>query len=503
METLGRYQLLKAIAQGGMSTVYLARDSAINRDVALKLLDLGRLSDRDLARLFRQEAQAIGRLVHPSIVRIYDVGQQDDKAFIVMEYVKGKSLDQLLKSGPVSRESIHNILLHTAEALDYAHQNGIVHRDIKPSNILIDEDGSVKVLDFGIARVLDARLTRDERVVGTLAYMSPEQAIAPRETGAAADEFSLAVVGYQMLTGHLPFDRASEVDRGIDLMQRIIAAQATPASHYDSSLSRSVDAVFFRALSKRPEDRFTSCREFVETLFKALGTDEKGGKSRKTPSGKQEASDRRRKPTPSLSKGSPPRPPIVPGGTGQAQSDDEPNDGTYISKLADAQPPTGFFASEVFPRTRYFADDTVRFAKIEESLTFYRDSILREYTALAKQADTTYKLWVFCVSLGFVILVAGILIMFFGGLAKGALTLANTVLVYFVQHIFRQREDHYRQLAAEKNAHLEYGNHWLLVIQSIDAIEDHDERVQRQTRLVDVLTEKLHSKVLTRAKKAP
>ena len=171
--------------------------------------------------------------------------------------------------------------------------------------------------------------------------------------------------------------------------------------------------------------------------------------------------------------------------------DEEPDkELTGISYLERASRPSGF----VFPQTGFFRTDKVRFEKIEESIKFYRDNLDAEYQTLTKQANLTYKLWVSCVTLGFLLLAVGVVLMFTADLAKGAITTASTVLIYFVQRVFHQREDYYRKAAGIKSRHLQYGNRWLLVIQSLDAIEDSRERIKRQTRLVDVLTEKLGNK---------
>lgn len=159
--------------------------------------------------------------------------------------------------------------------------------------------------------------------------------------------------------------------------------------------------------------------------------------------------------------------------------------------MAEESPPSGFFDTSVFPKSKFFGDDSIRFSKIQETLKFYRDHLNDEYQSLLRQANLTYRLWLVCVGLGFLVLLCGVGAMLLGRIAEGAATAASTVLVYFIQRVFQQREDHYRSLATSKNSHLEYGNHWLLVIQSIDSIEDQKERAKRQARLVDVLTKKL------------
>src|SRR5262249_36175447 len=162
-----------------------------------------------------------------------------------------------------------------------------------------------------------------------------------------------------------------------------------------------------------------------------------------------------------------------------------------ITRVAEEASPTGFFDQAVFSKSRFFGDETVRFTKIQESLKFYREHLNAEYQSLLRQASQTYRLWLVCVGLGFLVLLSGVVAMLLGRIQQGAATAASSIIIYFIQRVFQQREDHYRTLATAKNSHLEYGNHWLLVIQSIDSISDPYEREQRQARLVDVLTEKL------------
>jgi hypothetical protein len=153
--------------------------------------------------------------------------------------------------------------------------------------------------------------------------------------------------------------------------------------------------------------------------------------------------------------------------------------------------PDGFFDSTIFPKTQFFANESVRFSQIESTLGFYREHLSKEYEHLLAQANLTYRLWLGCVGLGFLVLIGGVVNMLLGRIAEGAATSASTIIIFFIQKIFQQREDHYRALAKSKNSHLEYGDQWRLVIQSIDSIEEPSERARKQARLVEVLTEKL------------
>ena len=201
----GRYQVLEELGAGAMGVVYLCVDSRLARPVAVKVLRENELmteEEREQFRArFRHEAEAAGRLTHPDIVQIYDIGP----TYLVMEFLEGRALGAFLKaSGSFSVRQICSLVLRVADAIDYAHRHGIVHRDIKPANIMMMDDGSVKVLDFGVARLDSSNLTAAGTVVGSVQYMAPEQMMGERVDG-RADVFSLAAVAYELLTGRAPF----------------------------------------------------------------------------------------------------------------------------------------------------------------------------------------------------------------------------------------------------------------------------------------------------------
>src|SRR6185503_4393670 len=210
-KAIGRYEILEEIGRGSMGLVYKARDPRIGRIVALKTIafsfPLGPNEEEEFLHRFYHEAQVAGRLNHPHIVTIYDVGEKGagEDAYIAMEYVTGTNLHDLLAGGgrlPLAQ--VADVMERLAQALDYAHENGVVHRDIKPANILLTENGQPKILDFGIARLVAGGLTRPGKFFGTPNYMSPEQVIGGEVDG-RSDEFSLGVILYQLLTGEKPF----------------------------------------------------------------------------------------------------------------------------------------------------------------------------------------------------------------------------------------------------------------------------------------------------------
>ena len=209
MQQVGRYQIVGELGRGAMGIVYKAQDPAIGRTIAIKSIRLQDLTDdaereRLRERLFR-EAQSAGILSHPGIVTIYDIAEENGMAYIFMEFVNGPPLEKmLLHEQTPDKETLLSIFRQTAAALDYAHKKGIVHRDIKPANIMIHEDGTAKVTDFGVAKIVSQQMTLAGTMMGTPSYMSPEQVQGTTITG-RADQFSLAVIAYEVLTGEKPF----------------------------------------------------------------------------------------------------------------------------------------------------------------------------------------------------------------------------------------------------------------------------------------------------------
>ncbi len=273
MDSIGRYQILGELGRGAMGIVYRAQDPAIGRLVAIKTIRLAEFTDatereRLRERLFR-EAQSAGILSHPGIVVVYDVGEQDEVTYIAMEFVNGPSLEKLLlEGGPPSPELVLNVLHQTAAGLDYAHKKGIVHRDIKPANIMIDGDGTVKITDFGVAKIAAShQLTQAGTVLGTPNYMSPEQ-VQGKDVDGRADQFALAVCAYEMLTGEKPF--AGE--QLTTVLYKIVTEEPPAPQHLNPTLGFAVAMVVARALSKNREKRYPTCAEFVTALDAALKT---------------------------------------------------------------------------------------------------------------------------------------------------------------------------------------------------------------------------------------
>jgi predicted Ser/Thr protein kinase len=267
LERLGRYQLEREIGRGAMGIVYLGRDTAINRLVAIKAIPLAsEFSDSELAearaRFFR-EAETAGRLNHPNIVTIYDVGEERGLAYIAMEYLKGRHLSEYATSNKLLEpRKVLEVIGRTADALGFAHKQQVVHRDIKPANLMFDASTDVlKITDFGIARLSGAGSTRTGIVLGTPSFMSPEQLEGRTVTG-HSDLFSLGVSLFQLLTGQLPFT----ADSMTGLMQQIAEAPHPPLRAFRPDLPVCVENVIDRALAKTPEARFDSGAQMAAAL---------------------------------------------------------------------------------------------------------------------------------------------------------------------------------------------------------------------------------------------
>jgi eukaryotic-like serine/threonine-protein kinase len=276
----GRYELQRRLARGGMADVFLARDRMLDRPVAIKVLFPDLASDPSFVERFRREAQAAANLNHPNIVGIYDWGQQDDTYFIVMEYVDGRSLADVIRTeGKLDADRAADIANDVAAALGSAHRSGVVHRDVKPGNVLITSDGQVKVADFGIATVLsdtNTDLTRAGTVMGTATYFAPEQAQG-RPVDARSDLYSLGVVLYEMLVGRPPF----KGDTPLAVAIKHVQDQAVPPRNAGANVAESLEAITMKLLAKNPQNRYPSAddlradlrryREGMHSLRKAAG----------------------------------------------------------------------------------------------------------------------------------------------------------------------------------------------------------------------------------------
>lgn len=263
----GRYRLIELIGEGGMAHVYRAIDQNTGHNVAIKVMKSELSQDADYIGRFQREAEAASKMTHHNIVNLLDVGMEGNDRFLVMEYVQGKTLKQLIQEkGRLNPNTAAQITVRILSALQHAHQNGIIHRDIKPQNILVASDGHVKVADFGIARIANSyTLTRDDSVMGTVYYYSPEQA-SGQKAGATSDLYSVGIVLYEMLTGRVPFDSDSQV--GIAMQH--LHAKPTPIEELVPDVPPAICHVCMTAMAKDPRYRYQSAREMATELIRAM-----------------------------------------------------------------------------------------------------------------------------------------------------------------------------------------------------------------------------------------
>jgi len=249
--TISRYHILRRLDEGGMGVVYLARDPAIDRLVAIKLLREG-FDDPELRERFLREARSAGRLNQPNIVTIFDVGNHDDQPFITMEYLRGETLHALIQRR-AALSLLHKLQLmdDLCAGLQYAHRNGIIHRDIKPKNLILDDDGVLKILDFGIARIGGSGMTQLGAMMGTVNYMAPEQ-MSGTPIDARADIFSAGAVFYELLS----YERAFPGDYRTVVERVLSDARFTPLDAVDAAVPARLVATVHRCMARRPDDRF-------------------------------------------------------------------------------------------------------------------------------------------------------------------------------------------------------------------------------------------------------
>ena len=265
--TIGKYRIVGQLGRGGAGVVYKAVDETLHRDVAVKTLNPD-LANTEVMSRFRAEATILARLNHPQIATIYELFRADGDLLMVMEFVRGESLDKLSERvGAIAPERAAYVIDQILSALEHAHRGGVVHRDVKPANVMVTDEGSIKIMDFGIARVLGAeQKTVDFRLMGTPAYMSPEQVLG-EEVDGRSDLYSVGVLFYRLLTGALPF----AADTALGMLQRQIRDTPIPLCAHRGGLPDWCEAIVQKALAKTQSDRFQSAEEFREALSRATG----------------------------------------------------------------------------------------------------------------------------------------------------------------------------------------------------------------------------------------
>ena len=265
-----RYEIIKTIGEGGMANVYLAKDTILDRHVAIKVLRGDLANDEKFVRRFQREALSASSLTHPNIVEIYDVGQDDGDYFIVMEYIPGKNLKQLIKKrGGLTVEEVVDIMLQITSAMSTAHDALIIHRDLKPQNILIQDDGGIKITDFGIAMALNAtQLTQTNSAMGSVHYFPPEQASGKGAT-LKSDVYSLGIMMYELLTGELPF----RGENAVEIALKHLKEPLPDLKDKVPNIPQAVENIVIKATSKNPKNRYNNANEMHADLETCLSKD--------------------------------------------------------------------------------------------------------------------------------------------------------------------------------------------------------------------------------------
>ena len=262
-----RYEIVKNIGEGGMANVYLANDTILDRKVAVKVLRGDLSSDDKFIRRFQREALSVSNLSHPNIVEVYDVGEEEGNHYIVMEYIEGKTLKQLLKKREsLTLTEVIDIMTQLTDGIAHAHESYIIHRDIKPQNIMIEDDGRIKITDFGIAMALNAtQLTQTNSVMGSVHYLPPEQA-SGKSASIKSDIYSLGILMYELLTGSVPF----KGDNAVEIALKHMKDKIPSIRKQDPSIPQSVENIILKAAAKNPRNRYDSAKEMHEDLIHCL-----------------------------------------------------------------------------------------------------------------------------------------------------------------------------------------------------------------------------------------
>jgi len=262
-----RYEIVKNIGEGGMANVYLANDTILDRKVAIKVLRGDLSSDEKFIRRFQREALSVSNLSHPNIVEVYDVGEEDGSHYIVMEYIDGKTLKQLLKKrDTLTLSEVIDIMTQLSDGISHAHESYIIHRDIKPQNIMIEDDGRIKITDFGIAMALNAtQLTQTNSVMGSVHYLAPEQASGKSAT-IKSDIYSMGILMYELITGTVPF----RGDNAVEIALKHMKDKIPSIRKQDPSIPQSVENILLKATAKNPRNRYESAKDMHEDLIHCM-----------------------------------------------------------------------------------------------------------------------------------------------------------------------------------------------------------------------------------------
>lgn len=267
-QTLGSYRIINEIGTGGMASVYKAYQASMDRNVAIKVLPKQLAESDEFVKRFQQEARTIAKLEHPYILPVFDYGEENGITYFVMRYLEAGTLKEKIQAGPLLLKEVDRIFTQLADALGYAHAQGVIHRDLKPANTLVDANGNLFLTDFGIAKLLESaspRLTQTDAILGTPAYISPEQAAA-LDVDQRSDIYSLGIILYEMVTGHLPFT----ADTPLAVILKHLQDPLPLPSKIKPDISPAIEQVILKALAKDPDDRFATTNDFLSAWKDAL-----------------------------------------------------------------------------------------------------------------------------------------------------------------------------------------------------------------------------------------
>jgi serine/threonine protein kinase len=491
----GNYRLAEVLGKGGTSIVYRGVHKSIGSEVAIKVLR--RSGSPAMVKRFFHEAVAASQIRHPGIATVFDYGQADDGvAYLVMELLQGENLgDRLRRRGRLDPVEAARLMRQVCGALIAAHDADIVHRDIKPQNLFVVRDADVvggervKVLDFGVAKLLagdDAANPGDRKMLlGTPLYMAPEQFRGGQNGDRRTDVYQIGAVLYHLIMGRPPFPDVRE-------RMRAAAADAPGIRPMLDGILPGMDGVILRCLQRDPERRYPDVRELEDDLRGCLW--EPTNPTDQSPTIVQRIPDLRL------------REQRRPGPAEPAQGEPPKLRGAHT--LASASVASGFFHAADLGRSdlgqsRMFKESGEFFQQVRQTFEFYRKHLDEEYRQLSAQIESAHRLWIACVGVGFVILMAGLVAVLLGAVTQGVVTSSASTVMYFIVRVFQKREDYYRQEKSVKIKYLQYGNDWLLLIQSIEAIPDAAERLEEQHRLARVLLDRIRGEHGPRAPDEP
>ncbi|OBZ14624.1 hypothetical protein A8L34_11930 [Bacillus sp. FJAT-27264] len=447
-----RYKILNLIGQGGLSEVFLAFDEFTKRKVALKIYSDNNHSF-STARIQR-EVEIISNLRHPNIITLFDVGYFQNSYYLVQEFIEGNTLEYEIESSELTIKNAFKYSKDILTALLYLHENDVIHRDLKPYNILIDKRNSRAVLsDFGIS-ITESELHRTTQLtlpggfIGTPAYMAPEQMgsnnITPR-----ADIYSFGLVIYRMFSGNLPFNYKALNE----IYNRAVKSYTVTVDNNALIGKDELEKLINRMLALEPDQR-PEINEVLEAI--TVLENRNNNNTEKIHNGTFE----------------------------KEKEQNSEKVSAFELKVEDVKKKSG---------TGFFSDENLRQQEIIASREFYRNHLDLDYKTLLHQAKISFWLWFSTLILGFIVISCLVILLFMGKYIESIGMGIGEVFVYIVQNIFKIREDHYREQANKKTKHLEIGNYWNLITQSIDAIEEQEVKSTKLTQLIDNLNEHIKS----------